>query len=216
MGTIILSSLVSLDGRINGPDGGIGWHIVGPEVHQYFNDHAREVDTFLYGRRTYEGMAEFWPTAERAPDSTPEVIEYAKLARPKPKLAFSNTLESAGWNTEIVDGDHLAETVAELRARPGTKHLLYASADLAATFMRLDLIDEYWLFVTLTVADLADYPGPALIMVGDSDEEIPMEHTLTLREVLPDAQLAVLPGAGHGSLDARSVIDFLAGREEEI
>jgi dihydrofolate reductase len=60
---------------------------------------------------------------------------------------FSNTLESAGWNIEIVDGDHLAETVAELRARPGTKHLLYASADLAATFMRLDLIDEYWLFV---------------------------------------------------------------------
>jgi hypothetical protein len=49
-------------------------------------------------------------------------------------------------------------------------------------------------------------------MVGDSDEEIPMEHTLT---VLPDAQLAVLPGAGHGSLDARIVIDFLAGREEE-
>ena len=147
MGTIILSSLVSLDGRINGPDGGIGWQMVGPEVHQYFNDQAREVDTFLYGRRTYEGMAEFWPTAERDPDSTPEVIEYAKLARPKPKLVFSNTLESAGWNTEIVDGDHLAETVAELRARPGTKHLLYASADLAATFMRLDLIDEYWLFV---------------------------------------------------------------------
>jgi dihydrofolate reductase len=104
MGTIILSSLISLDGRINGPDGGIGWHVVGPEVHQYFNDQAREVDTFLYGRRTYEGMAEFWPTADRDPDSTPEVIEYAKLTRPKPKLVFSDTLESAGWNTEIVDG----------------------------------------------------------------------------------------------------------------
>jgi pimeloyl-ACP methyl ester carboxylesterase len=180
--------------------------MVGPEVHQYFNDQAREVDTFLYRRRTYEGIAEFWPTAERDPDSTPEVIEYAKLARPKPKLVFSNTLESAGWNTE---------TVAGLRARPGTKHLLYASADLAATFMRLDLIDEYRLFVTLTVADLAGYPGPALIMVGYSDEEIPMEHTLALREGLPDAQLAVLSGAGHGSLDARIVIDFLAGREEE-
>ena len=215
MGTIILSSLISLDGRINGSDGGIGWHVVGPEVHQYFNDQAREVDTSPYGRRTYEGMAEFWPTAERDPDSTPEVIEYAKLARPKPKLVFSNTLESAGWNTEIVDGDHLAEIVAELRARPGTKHLLYASADLAATFMRLDLIDEYRLFVTLTVADLAGYPGPALIMVGYSDEEIPMEHTLALREGLPDAQLAVLPGAGHGSIDARIVIDFLAGRKEE-
>jgi len=147
MGTIILTSLISLDGRINGPDGGIGWHVVGPEVHQYFNDQAREVDTFLYGCRTYEGMVEFWPTADQDPASTPEMIEYAKLARPEPKLVFSNTLESAGWNTKVVGGDHLAETVAELRARPWTKHLLYASADLAATFMRLDLIDEYWLFV---------------------------------------------------------------------
>jgi dihydrofolate reductase len=67
MGNILLSSLVSLDGPINGPDGRIGWHMVGPEVHRYFNDRARGVDTFLYGRRTYEGMAEFWPTAERIP-----------------------------------------------------------------------------------------------------------------------------------------------------
>jgi pimeloyl-ACP methyl ester carboxylesterase len=67
---------------------------------------------------------------------------------------------------------------------------------------------------TLTIDDLKGYLGPALIMVGDRDEEIPMEHTLALREGLPNAQLAVLPGAGHGSLDARIVIDFLAGREE--
>jgi pimeloyl-ACP methyl ester carboxylesterase len=68
---------------------------------------------------------------------------------------------------------------------------------------------------TLTVEDLGGYPGPALIMVGDRDEEIPMEHTLVLREGLPNAQLAVLPGAGHGSLDARIVTEFLVGVEEE-
>ena len=66
---------------------------------------------------------------------------------------------------------------------------------------------------TLTVEDLKAYPGPTLVMVGDRDEEIPIEHTLALREGLPDAQLAVLPGADHGSLDARIVIEFLAGRE---
>jgi hypothetical protein len=38
---------------------------------------------------------------------------------------------------------------------------------------------------------------PALVMVGDSDEEIPIEHTLA-----------------HGSLDARIVIEFLTDREE--
>jgi pimeloyl-ACP methyl ester carboxylesterase len=68
---------------------------------------------------------------------------------------------------------------------------------------------------TLTVADLAGYPGPALVMVGDSDEEIPIEHTLALREGLSDAQLAVLPGTGHGGIDIRIVIEFLTERAEE-
>ena len=51
---------------------------------------------------------------------------------------------------------------------------------------------------TLFVADLAGYPGPALVMVGDDEDEIPIEHTLALRQGLPHAQLAVVPGAGHG------------------
>jgi pimeloyl-ACP methyl ester carboxylesterase len=68
---------------------------------------------------------------------------------------------------------------------------------------------------TLTVADLADYPGPALVMVGDSDEEIPIDHTLALHRGLPNAQLAVLPGTGHGGIDARIVINFLTERQED-
>jgi pimeloyl-ACP methyl ester carboxylesterase len=68
---------------------------------------------------------------------------------------------------------------------------------------------------TLTQADLAGYPGPALVMVGDDDPEIPMEHTLALRDWLPDAQLAVVPGSGHGLFAERPalcnhiVIEFL-------
>jgi pimeloyl-ACP methyl ester carboxylesterase len=67
---------------------------------------------------------------------------------------------------------------------------------------------------TLTVAELAGYPGPALVMVGD-DDEIPMAHTLALRQGLPRSQLAVVPGAGHGlpadksELFNRLVVDFL-------
>ena len=51
---------------------------------------------------------------------------------------------------------------------------------------------------TLTVTDLAGYPGPALVMIGDEEDEIPLGHMVALRAGLPDAQLAVVPGAGHG------------------
>jgi pimeloyl-ACP methyl ester carboxylesterase len=68
---------------------------------------------------------------------------------------------------------------------------------------------------TLRAGDLAGFPGPALVMVGDGDDEIPIEHTLALRDGLPDAQLAIIPGTGHGlpadkpDLVNRIVIDFL-------
>jgi pimeloyl-ACP methyl ester carboxylesterase len=70
---------------------------------------------------------------------------------------------------------------------------------------------------TLSFADLAGYPSPALVMVGDDDDEVPMEHTLALRQGLPRSQLAVVPGAGHGlpadkpELFNRLVVDFLTG-----
>lgn len=68
---------------------------------------------------------------------------------------------------------------------------------------------------TLTVADLAAFPGPVLVMVGDDDEEIHMEHTLALRNGLRHAQLAVVPGTGHGlladkpELCNRLIVNFL-------
>jgi pimeloyl-ACP methyl ester carboxylesterase len=74
---------------------------------------------------------------------------------------------------------------------------------------------------TLTVADLAGYPGPSLVMVGDDEDEIPIEHTLALRQGLPRSQLAVVPGAGHGlPVDKPEVfnllvVDFLTGDSDE-
>ena len=62
---------------------------------------------------------------------------------------------------------------------------------------------------TLTVDDLAGYPGPALVVVGDRDHEIYPAHTLALFKGLPDAQLAVLPGTGHGDIDLHVVLGFL-------
>jgi pimeloyl-ACP methyl ester carboxylesterase len=75
---------------------------------------------------------------------------------------------------------------------------------------------------TLTVADLAGYPGPALVMVGDDEDEIPLEHTLALRNGLPRAQLAVVPGAGHGlfhdkpELCNRMIGEFLTRPGDEV
>ena len=54
----------------------------------------------------------------------------------------------------------------------------------------------------LTVEDLARVTCPVLVMQGDRDE-MPIEHSAELFRALPDAQLAVVPGASHGLLVER-------------
>jgi dihydrofolate reductase len=62
-----------------------------------------------------------------------------------PKIVYSRTLEHADWNTTIVRGV-VVDEVEALKAEPGGD-LSLGGADLAATFMRLDLVDEYRVYV---------------------------------------------------------------------
>jgi dihydrofolate reductase len=145
MRKIVLMMSVSLDGFIEGPDRQIDWHRVDDELHSHFNEHLRAMGAFLDGRVTHELMAEFWPTADSDPSSTGPMAEFAGIWRDMPKIVYSRTLERADWNTTIVR-EVVVEEIAALKAQPGGD-LSLGGADLAATFMRHDLIDEYRLYV---------------------------------------------------------------------
>lgn len=146
MGKVILWMQLSLDGFTAGPNGELDWPTVDPEVHQYFNDELRSADTFLYGRKVYEGMAAFWPTADADPAGSPRLADYSQIWKPMPKIVFSRTLEDAEWNTRVVSQD-IAGEVARLREEPDTFHVLFGGAEIASTFIQQDLIDEYRLFL---------------------------------------------------------------------
>ena len=136
---------LSVDGFFEGPNRDIGWHMVDDELHSHFNEELGAMGAFLHGRVTYELMAGFWPTADTDPSSTGPMVEFARIWRDMPKIVFSRTLENADWNTTVVR-EVVAEDVMELKAQPGGD-LVLGGADLAATFIRHDLIDEYRLYV---------------------------------------------------------------------
>jgi hypothetical protein len=69
------------------------------------------------------------------------MVEFARIWPDMPKIVFSRTLERADCNTTIVR-DVVADEIMELKAQPGGD-LALGGADLAAAFMRHDLIDEY-------------------------------------------------------------------------
>jgi len=122
-----------------------GWSFPDEGLHQHFNDREGAIDLYLYGRRLYENMTAFWPTADEDPTASKQVIEYARIWKPKPKVVFSKTLEQVGWNSRLVRGN-IAEEVNRLKEQPGNA-MSVGGAELAATFTRLGLIDEYWLYV---------------------------------------------------------------------
>jgi dihydrofolate reductase len=136
---------VSLDGYIDGPDRSTDWHRVDEELHEHVNRHLRTMGAFLSGRVTWELMADFWPTADADPASTPTMVEFAGIWREMPKIVYSRTLERAGWKTTVVH-DVVPADVRALQQRPGGD-LVLSGADLAATFLRLDLVDEWCLYV---------------------------------------------------------------------
>jgi dihydrofolate reductase len=145
MRKIVVYMQVSVDGFFEGPDGSLDWHLVDDELHSHLNEELRPLSAFLDGRISYESMAEFWPTADQDPDSTGPMVEFAGIWRDMPKIVFSRTLESAGWNATVRHEVDPAE-IRALQREPGGDMAL-GGADLAETFRRHDLIDGYRLYV---------------------------------------------------------------------
>jgi dihydrofolate reductase len=145
MRKIVLMMSVSLDGFIEGPDREIAWHLVDAELHRHFNEEIKKLGALLSGRVTYELMAGFWPTADKAPESTAEIVEFAGIWRNTPKVVFSRTLQRAEWHTTIVR-EVVPEEIRALKEQSGGD-LGLGGADLAAAFLRHDLIDEFRVYV---------------------------------------------------------------------
>ncbi len=134
-----------LDGFIETPNRESDWVIVDEELHTFFNNQAREMGAFLYGRWTYEIRVDYWPTADTKLSSPAYEVEFARIWKDMPKIVFSKTLDKVEWNSRLVR-DNIAEETTKLKAQPG-KDLGLGGPTLASTFMQLGLIDEYQLFV---------------------------------------------------------------------
>ena len=144
MRKVIYAMSMSLDGYVETAQGDLSWSVPDEELHRHFNDREREFDVNLYGRRLYELMAAYWPTAEEDPALLDYEREFARIWKSKPKVVFSRTLDHVEWNSRLVR-DHIAEEVNQLKNQPG-KYMDVGGPGLAASFMQLGLIDEYWLY----------------------------------------------------------------------
>jgi len=140
-------NMITLDGFFEGPDQDISWHNTDEEFNQFAIEQTSSIDTILFGRKTYEVMANYWPT-EAAIKDDPAI---AGLMNSLPKIVFSRTLKTAEWNNTRLIKDNIAEEILKIKRQPGKEIAVFGSADLISTLMQLDLIDEHRIIVNPVV-----------------------------------------------------------------
>jgi dihydrofolate reductase len=153
MAKLVVVEQLSLDGVMQGPGGPdedrAGGFEHGGWAMPYFDEVAgeeasksmAETGAFLFGRKTYEIMAAYWP-------NQPDDDMFAKVLNGSPKYVASTTLEEPlEWaGSSLLEGD-IAEAVAALKEELDGNIVVLGSGQLARTLTEHDLVDEYGLTI---------------------------------------------------------------------
>lgn len=155
MRKVIVSEWMTLDGVVQSPtspsedpDAGFthgGWHTrhLGDELFR-----RRTIETitaaggYLFGRRTYQIFAAFWPNAPGEEQAMAEPLNT------RPKFVASTTLaEPLAWKNSTVLQGNVAHAVGALKQETGGDLLVLGSTKLVQTLIEHDLVDELRLMI---------------------------------------------------------------------
>lgn len=128
--------MVTLDGYFEGKDHDISWHNVDEEFDTFANKQLDEADTLVFGHRTYELMADFWPTQE-AKEVAPGT---ARRMNSFKKVVFSGQVFTPTWEPTTALSD--VQALKDLKQQPGKSIAVLGSSNLAVSLLAAGLIDE--------------------------------------------------------------------------
>lgn len=147
MRKIIVSNYVSLDGFFAGPNGEIDWFVWDEETAEYSKELMGTIDTILFGRITYELMADYWPTPAAAAEE-PVITNFMNNTS---KVVFSRTLEKVEWNNSRLVRENIAGEISKMKHQTGKDMVIYGSGSIVSLFAQSGLIDDYRIFVNPVV-----------------------------------------------------------------
>src|SRR6478672_4207562 len=133
---------ISVDGYFTDARNDIGWTHQpddDEEFRQFVEGNASGSGTLLFGRKTYEMMASFWPT----PGAAAQFPVVAAGMNSRPKVVFSRTLPVAGWNNTRLVADGLVEEVRRMKREGDQDLTILGSGSVVAQLAEAGPIDEY-------------------------------------------------------------------------
>jgi len=148
MRKLFLFMMVSLDGYFEGPDHDLSWHNANnDEFADFANEQTANVGVIIFGHRTYDMMADFWPKpiGEQADATT------ARLMNETPKIVISKTFTHADWQNASVISHNIKEEILKLKEQPGKDLAVYGSSNLCVSLLEMGLLDELRIMVNPVV-----------------------------------------------------------------
>jgi dihydrofolate reductase len=147
MRSLIVSSIMSLDGLFTGPDDNIMVMPMDPAFNEHNLARLRAADTLLLGRSTYEGFREYWPSIVDNLGADPTNQAIARRNDVIEKVVVSDSLRadpSQPWadTTRIVPRARAYEEIAALKAGEGGDILMFGSQVLWLDLLAHGLVDE--------------------------------------------------------------------------
>jgi len=131
---------ISLDGYFCDPRGDMSFAHKSPEDAEwnaFVSGNASGGGVLLFGRRTYEMMAAWWPT----PMAAKAMPVVASRMNAMPKLVFSRTMASADWENTTLVKDDLPGVVRQLKAEPGPDIEILGSGSVVTQLAEAGLVD---------------------------------------------------------------------------
>jgi dihydrofolate reductase len=152
MRKLIMKMSLSVDGFVSGPNGEKDWVFKSSDEtsRAWAVEKTREAGLIIMGRKSFEAMASYWPTATgpfAAPmNEIPKALFTKKGFKgidPVPDAEQSPA--AASWaEARVFDGD-LAEEIRKLKSEPGKPITAIGGAGFMRSLIATGLIDEYHL-----------------------------------------------------------------------
>jgi dihydrofolate reductase len=144
MGNLTLFMHISLDGFGCGINSEMDWIHVDEEIFDYGAERIYATDIALYGRKTYQLMESYWPTAADQPNATKHDIEHSKWYKRVKKVVLSKTMKADNLiNTQVIR-DNLVDEINKLKQSTEKEILIFGSPTAGHALMAANLIDDYW------------------------------------------------------------------------
>ena len=135
MGKLIATTQATVDGVID-PVG--EWVQADGDHGDYSFERQARSGGLVLGRKTYEGLAGYWPSQSG---------KWADMVNPMPKYVGSRTLSGdLEWNATLLAGD-LEDSIPRLKNEVDGDLFMHGSGEFAYALAEKGLIDEYEVYL---------------------------------------------------------------------